>query len=179
MITFYWPDLKRRERYLDWYLGCIVNYGLRYGRVYTTTSIEGLSIWLPPGQTHTSIWRYMLAGFLPTPVLMGVRHYFTQTIMNEESVLKAHAEIMAGPHWYLWVIAVDPDRQGQGIGTLLVQPGLGFADLQQLPCYVETHDEGNLPFYHKYGFELVRSEEIPGSDLRFWCFVRQPIPISD
>jgi ribosomal protein S18 acetylase RimI-like enzyme len=173
MITFYWPDVKRRERYLDWYLGCIINYGFRYGLVYTTPGIEGLSIWLPPDQAHTTTWKYLLAGFLPVPVLMGLKHYFTKTIKNEELVQKVHAEIMTEPHWYLWVIAVDPDKQGQGVGSLLIQPGLDYAVSQQLSSYVETHDEANLPFYRKHGFELLREEQVPESDLRFWCLVRQ------
>jgi hypothetical protein len=43
-----------------------------------------------------------------------------------------------------------------------------------VPCYVETHAEENLPFYQNKAFELVRIEQVPGFDLRFWCFVREP-----
>jgi ribosomal protein S18 acetylase RimI-like enzyme len=174
MITFYWPDRERRKRYLEWYLGCVLNYGFRYGEVYTTTEIGGIAVWLPPGQTHLSTWRYVQAGFLLVPLRMGFNHYFTQTTKNEELVLQVHEEIMSGAHWYLWAIAVDPDRQGQGIGTILMQPGLERADAQQLPCYLETHDENNIPFYQKQGFDMVRTEQVPGSELRFWCFVREP-----
>jgi hypothetical protein len=56
----------------------------------------------------------------------------------------------------------------------LIQPGLDYASAQQLSSYVETHDEANLPFYRKHGFELLREEQIPGSYLRFWCLVRRP-----
>ena len=173
MMVFYWPDTERRKRYLEWYLGCVINYGLRYGQVYTTSDIDGLSIWLPPGETHTNNWRYARSGFLPTMLHMGFRHYFTQAIKNEELVMKTHRELMPGPHWYLWAIAVDPDKQSQGVGSVLIQPGLQAADAQQLPCYVETHAEQNLPFYQKRGFELVRTVQVPGFDLRFWCFVRE------
>jgi hypothetical protein len=55
-----------------------------------------------------------------------------------------------------------------------MKPGLEIADQQHLPCYLETHDEANIPYYQKRGFELVRSEQVPGVGLRFWCFVRQP-----
>ena len=96
------------------------------------------------------------------------------TIKNEDLVQQVHTEIMPGPHWYLWVVAVDPEGQGQGIGTILLKPGLESADADQLPCFVETHAEQNLPFYQKQGFELVRCEQVPGFDLHFWCFVREP-----
>lgn len=174
MITFYWPDPKRRARHLERYLGWAMNYGLRYGEVHTTPDIAGIAVWLPPGQTHMTAWRYIVAGFLPLPLLMGIKHFFTQTMRNEDYVLKVHEEIMPGPHWYLWGIAVDPDQQGKGIGAILMKPGLESADVQHLPCYLETHDERNIPFYLKRGFDLVRTEQVPGSDLRFWCFVREP-----
>jgi hypothetical protein len=55
-----------------------------------------------------------------------------------------------------------------------MEPGLARADQQGLPCYLETHDEKNIPYYQKRGFELVRAEHVPGVGLPFWCFVRQP-----
>ncbi len=176
LMTHYWPDEERRARYLERYLGWVLNYGLRYGEVVTTPELAGIAVWLPPHQTHLTTWRYILAGFLPLPVLMGVRHFITQTMRSEDLMLQVHGEIMPGPHWYLWAVAVDPDQQGKGIGTALMQPGLQRADAQRLPCYVETHDERNIPFYRKHGFDLVRTEPVPGSDLRFWCFVREPRP---
>ena len=176
MITSYWPDPSRRARYLEWYLGCALDYGLRYGEVYTTSDVAGISVWLPPGQTHISTWRCLLSGFLPLPLLMGVKQYFTHTMKSDDLVHQVHEEILPDPHWYLWALAVNTDQQGTGIGTTLMQPGLESADAQRLPCYLETHDERNVPFYLRHGFDLVRTVPIPGFDLRFWCFVRQPIP---
>jgi len=57
---------------------------------------------------------------------------------------------------------------------MLVQPGLERADIQHVPCYLETHDETNVPFYTRRGFVLVRTGQVPGTDLRFWCLLREP-----
>ena len=173
-IVYSWPDPQQRERHLAQYFGWALNYGFRYGEIYTTPDIAGVSIWLPPWQTQITTWRYMWAGYLQLPLVMKFSHIFTRTMRNEKAVHTAHQKIISRPHWYLWGIAVDPDQQGKGIGRTLLQPGLGKADAVQLPCYLETHDEGNLPYYAKYGFELVRNEEVPDSDLRFWCFLREP-----
>ena len=80
---------------------------------------------------------------------------------------------MGVPHWYMWGLAVDPVRQGQGIGAALLREGLRKVDGQGMPCYLETHAEQNLPFYEKEGFAVVRSEQVLGSELRFWCMLRE------
>jgi ribosomal protein S18 acetylase RimI-like enzyme len=174
MVTHYWPDPDRRARYLEWYLGCAINYGLAHGEVYTTPDIAGIAVWLPPGQTHISMWRYIRAGFLALPFAMGIVQFFTVTMPSDNLVERVHEEIAQGPHWYLWGLAVDPDRQGEGIGSMLMRPGLESAGAQHLPCYLETHSERNGAFYTKFGFNLVRTVQVPGSDLCFWCFLREP-----
>lgn len=172
VMIAHWPEASRRSRYLEWYLGCAINYGCCFGEVYTTPDIAGLAIWLPPGQTHFTTWRYIRSGFLLTPFVMGIRRSLTQAMRYEDLAQKAHTEIVPGLHWYLWGLAVDPEKQGKGIGSLLMQPGLQCADAQHLPCYLETHDPENIPFYLKHGFDLARTEKIPGSDLQFWSLLR-------
>ena len=174
VMVSHWPDPARRARYLEWYLGCALSYGLRYGQVYTTRDLAGLALWLPPGQTHFTLWRYIRAGFLLTPLLMGIRQSFALAMQQDDAAQKVHAEIAPGPHWYLWMLGVDPAQQGKGIGGLLMRPALEQADRQHLPSYLETHDEKNVPFYLKHGFDLLRTEQVPGSELRFWGFLRPP-----
>lgn len=173
LITCYFPDRSRRERYLEWYLGCMIQYGFRYGEVYTTSDIAGVAIWLPPGQTTCTTWRYILAGFLPTPFFLGIKQYIINS-KGDRLFLEAHQEIMPRLHWYLWAVAVDPLWQGKGIGTSLIQLGLDKADAQNLPIYLETHDEKDVPFYQNRGFNVVRAGHVPGIDLSFWSMAREP-----
>ena len=172
-MVYSWPDSAQRERHLERYLGWALNYGFRYGETYTTPELSGISIWLPPGQTSVTTWKYMLSGYFQLPLVMRISHIFTRTLKNEKAVHTAHQEIMPRPHWYLWGIAVDPDQQGKGIGRALLQPGLEKADADQLPCYLETHDENNIAYYRKRVFDLVCIEVIPDSNLKFWCFSRE------
>ncbi len=65
------------------------------------------------------------------------------------------------------VIRLDLSRKKQSAGLVR-------ADQQGLPTYLETHDMQNVPFYRKRGFELVRSESVPGIGFAFWCLVHQP-----
>jgi ribosomal protein S18 acetylase RimI-like enzyme len=172
-ITSHWPDAKRRARYLNRYLACTLEYGLRYGEVFTTQGGAGIAVWLPPGQTRTTTWRYVRSGFLRVPIMMGVRE-FLRALRSDGQLHEAHGEIMKNPHWYLWALAVDPDKQGNGVGTALLRKGTDKALAAGVPCYLETHDERNLGFFENAGFELVRALQIPGLDLQLFCMARVP-----
>jgi GNAT superfamily N-acetyltransferase len=58
--------------------------------------------------------------------------------------------------WYLLLLVADPSRQRSGIGTALQQPILDEADEAGLDCYLETQKEENLPYYRRFGYEVVR-----------------------
>lgn len=55
--------------------------------------------------------------------------------------------------WYLEVLAVDPEFQGQGIGRMLVDWGLGRACEEGVSASVFSA-KGKEPFYLKSGFPL-------------------------
>jgi ribosomal protein S18 acetylase RimI-like enzyme len=171
-ITFYYPDPLRRMHFLGWYLGCLVNYGLLYGEVNTTPDIAGVICWLPPGQTHYTLWRYIRSGFILTPWKMGQENY-QRSEACEKYAMQMHRELVPGPHYYLWAVVVDPDHQRKGVGSCLIQPGLDRADARGLPVYLETHNEKNVAYYQRFGFRLARSAVVPGYGLPFWCMIRE------
>jgi hypothetical protein len=55
-----------------------------------------------------------------------------------------------------------------------MQPVLARADASGLPCYLETMNESNVPFYRKHGFVVVSDGEVPERGLRVWAMVREP-----
>ena len=77
---------------------------------------------------------------------------------------------MSQPHWYLWGLGVEPSSPHQGLGGLLIQPMpiLARAGRDGLPCYLETTNEVNVPFYQKHGFSVVGDGVVPGTTLRVW-----------
>lgn len=60
-------------------------------------------------------------------------------------------------------LAVAPDRQGQGIGTMLVN---ALLEREQGELYLMCVKE-NVPYYRRFGFEEVTGRRIPRS-LRFY-----------
>jgi predicted N-acetyltransferase YhbS len=57
-------------------------------------------------------------------------------------------------NWYLDILAVHPDYQGQGFGKELVEWGIKEADKEGV-CASVTSSEGNENFYLRAGFEEV------------------------
>jgi hypothetical protein len=174
LFICYHPSHEWRTRHFTAYCELGLRYAFRYGKLYTTPDLKGTICWFPPGKTHINSWLYFKDPlFFHQAILMGWKT-LSRITTCEDYAAQVHGEIMPGPHWYLWALAVDPDCQGQGIGVWLMEPGLWLADQQGLPIYLETHDINNIAFYKKRGFELIRSECVPGIDLPFWCLVRQP-----
>jgi ribosomal protein S18 acetylase RimI-like enzyme len=175
MFTFYFPDPKRRARYLPWYLGNVLNCALRYGEVYTTPEISGVAFTLPPGHTKLSTWEYIQNGFLGAPFLLGFRNY-RRSMDCETFVGNTHEKIMdSRPHYYLWGLVVDPGQKRKGIGTALMQPVNAKADADKKPIYLETHDEKNVAYYQRMGFDLVHTDRIQKYELPIWCMLREPV----
>lgn len=66
------------------------------------------------------------------------------------------------PHWYLRLLGVDPAH------------GLGRADAEGRPCFLETFAERTVPFHLGDGFELVVEDVEPTSGIRYQGFSRAP-----
>ncbi len=153
-------------------------YGLRYGRVYASSpDIEGVAIWLPPGETEMSGWRTVAAGAetirmegvprMPrgSGILRRLERYGTYA----ERIHKRRAPF---PHWYLMVLGVADAYRGTGTASRLLRPMLSHCDGLDLPCYLETHNPANPPIYEHFGFGIVEEGRLPGSDKPHWAMLR-------
>jgi GNAT superfamily N-acetyltransferase len=76
------------------------------------------------------------------------------------------------PHWYLMALGIHPSKQGQGIGSALMQPVLRKADETRTACYLETFAEENIQFYRRFGFATSHEHLIGDRGLRFWTMER-------
>ena len=77
------------------------------------------------------------------------------------------------PHFYLWILGVDPDLQGHGLGARLLAPTLAHCDVTGLPAYLESSNPRNVPFYGRLGFE-VKAELRPDGGPLITTMWREP-----
>jgi ribosomal protein S18 acetylase RimI-like enzyme len=79
--------------------------------------------------------------------------------------------VPSAPHWYLPFIGVDPARQGLGLGSLLLQPGLSRAEQDGVECRLSALQPRAVPLYQRYGFEIAAEGDVPA---HFWYMRRRP-----
>jgi ribosomal protein S18 acetylase RimI-like enzyme len=174
-FKYYFPSSRPRNRCLPFYLGNVIRTAMRFGEVYTNDEVSGVIFTLPPDHTKISQWEYIQCGFLFTPLVLGLQT-FIRSQEAEDHLLKQHEEIMDGrSHYYLWGLVVDPSSKQKGIGTALLKPVLAKADAEKEAFYLETHDELNVAYYQRFGFQLQRTSTIPKTDVSVWSMVREPV----
>ncbi|MCC5606575.1 GNAT family N-acetyltransferase [Nostoc sp. CHAB 5834] len=165
---------NRRKRLVGWLCTLTVRYGLASGHVYTTAdSLKGVAVWIPPGAFPLSFIRLIQVGIYTLPFQLGL-NASVRVIKLLNEMEEYHKRDTPWKHWYLSLLGVDPVYQSQGIGSSLVKPILKQADIEGLPCYLETFTEKNVRFYHKHGFAVVTEVNISKSNLRFWTMKRKP-----
>jgi len=78
------------------------------------------------------------------------------------------------PHWYLDAIAVEPERQGRGIGSALLDAVHDRIAVAGVPIVLLTYQPKNLALYQRHGYGIVCEGMAPGSGPRWWGMRRDP-----
>jgi GNAT superfamily N-acetyltransferase len=84
---------------------------------------------------------------------------------------KAHPK---DPVWYLNLLVADPSAQRSGVGTKLQELVLERADEEGVPAYLETQNPDNLPYYRRFGYELVQELHPVKDGPPLWTLRREP-----
>ncbi|HEY6608142.1 MAG TPA: GNAT family N-acetyltransferase [Candidatus Limnocylindria bacterium] len=162
---------ERGERMRAGWEGILQHASDGLSTTYTTEDRSGAAIWHPP--------RYGGASFIGSLRLMpsvarlagGYRRLrrISRAIAALEERRRHHAP---RPHYYLSALGVDPDRQGEGIGTALMAPVLERADAAGVEAYLETATARNVLLYERAGFGVVEELTLPGTDVHGWLMLR-------
>ncbi len=138
------------------------------GHVYTTDDRAGAAIWGAPDRERHGMVE--LLQLLPTaPFLLSKRMTAALRLLYEVDGLHPRE-----PHWYLATLGTDPDHQHRGIGSALLRPVLDRADEEGMPAYLESSKERNVPFYARFGFEVVDELRSAPANPTIWLMWRPP-----
>jgi ribosomal protein S18 acetylase RimI-like enzyme len=172
MFRWMFPREDRRLVALQRFIRVPLEYGLRYGHVMRSESAKAVAIWVPP-ERRMSMLSMARSGFLAAPFQIGLGPFLKFAGANQ-TMEKIHHRYVPEPHWYLLIVGVDPELQGQGRGGALVAEGLARADKANAPCYLDTSEERNLAFYERLGFKVAETAVLGKGGPPAWGMRREP-----
>jgi GNAT superfamily N-acetyltransferase len=121
------------------------------GTAYVSANLCGAALWLPPGVQPDG--EALEKVFRDT----AHREHMGDLLATFEKMEKMHPQ---EPHWYLPQIGVEPNAQGKGLGAELMRHALVRCDEGKAPAYLEASKPENIPFYQRYGFEVIGEIQI-------------------
>ncbi|MGD1938956.1 MAG: GNAT family N-acetyltransferase [Cyanophyceae cyanobacterium] len=153
----------------------VLNFAQVFAQTYTTAGgPKGVAVWQPPEESDTSwaqLWSLVGSGMLKTPLFFRWDR-IPDMLWLLSTLATLHKKLMPDPHWYLIMLGVAPQYQGQGIGGELIQPILEQADRDQVPCYLETTTPAAMRFYERRGFQTIHQDFFAGHS--YWAMKRSP-----
>lgn len=144
------PDAKREEAIRMWFDVCLRRLTLPFGEVWVTGDFSGVSMWTPPGTFKVSL----------ADQLRSVGQYVRGMQLRRmparfaafDQIERHHPKV---PHFYLFFLGVDPERQGEGIGSRMMTNMLQRCDAENMPAYLEATHTGLIPFYARLGYQTL------------------------
>jgi hypothetical protein len=173
LLHFYYPDESIREKITFYFLSFMVYSGIRYGKVYASSSnMEGVAVWIPSSNYPMTFWKLLRSVPLSTIINFG-RYGGSKMRQFGDYLDSVHKRLAPFRHWFLQTIGVDLSFQGKGFSSKLLRPMLYRMDEEGLPCYLETIDEKNVPIYEHFSFRVIDKSNIPETEFKNWAMLRK------
>ncbi|HEV2783206.1 MAG TPA: GNAT family N-acetyltransferase [Actinophytocola sp.] len=160
-------DPVERERRLDAQFVILVEHALRHGHVEVTSDGAAAAVWFhndgaepPPPPDYDE--RLAAAAGPHLPRFRALDDAFAAHHPHE-------------PHHHLAFLAVRPDRQRRGLGSLLLSRHHRRLDEAGIPAYLEASTTRSRDLYLRHGYELTGDPfHLPEDGPPFWPMWRVP-----
>jgi len=167
------PDSNERKLKMKYVFQTATCLGVRYGEVYASSEkLEGVANWIQYEAFKEYKFRMLKCGLKSRIYKIGLKASKRYKPFGEYAI-KMHKKHAPGKHWYLETLGVDPNFQGKGIGSSLMNIKFKDIDLQGLPIYLETSTEKNVKFYEKLGFHVAEEVLIPETEVTQYYMLRE------
>jgi len=188
-IRGFFPDPARGRDFMERELSALVDLEAMKGPGWVLKALPkdaaqpervcGVMLWGAPDRwDHESFLDLIRVGFLgllwAAGFTLGRRMY--GALCSIDTVQKQY-EAQHGRAYYLAFLAVDPEFQGRGLGSLLLNAAIECLDsFTTKHADLVTAKPSNIDFYRRFGFELVEThhEETGAPDLFFMARVPPP-----
>ena len=155
VFRWIYPDEGRRAGALPGFFDLFGEAIGRHGVSLAVGDGVGAALWVPPGASVVEegdgeAFGTALAALSPEDA-------GRLAVCNE--VLESHHP--SAPCWYLNLLGVAPDHQGEGVGSALLGAALARCDEAGEPAYLEATSAANRRLYERHGFRFVRDLPLP------------------
>jgi GNAT superfamily N-acetyltransferase len=165
-------EVRGRDARLRTFFTSMSRGYLRRGKpCYIAGDASAAALWARPGGWAMPISQMILEA---APSGLAFRSRLLRALRTQLQVEHLHAA-QSEPHWYLSYLGARRDRQGEGLGTQLLQEVLARADTDGVPAYLESSNERNLPLYERNGFRVVGELRALGRGPIIWRMWREPV----
>jgi GNAT superfamily N-acetyltransferase len=160
------PDPEQRSRIMPGNFAIHVEQGVDHGEVHVTTDRSAVAVWVPRGWAP-----------LPPPGdydqrLAAVCGEWTDRFRHLDEVFAKHTPAPA--HHYLALLAVRPDRQGNGLGSQILGHYHARLDRANMAAFLEASGPRARTLYLRHGYRDLGDPYEIGDGARLWPMWREP-----
>jgi ribosomal protein S18 acetylase RimI-like enzyme len=141
-----YPEVEQYLAHFPTFLASFGGAAFDVETVWRLGEYAAVALWLPPAIEPDGD----VIGAVLRETVSPDKHGDTFNVLEQMSA--AHPTY---PHWYLPWFGVDPHLQGRGLGGELMELCLDIIDADHLPCYLESPNPRNIPFYNRHGFVVT------------------------
>jgi ribosomal protein S18 acetylase RimI-like enzyme len=179
------PDAAKRRQATAAMAMTRLYRAMPHGYVFAASDrrdVQGVAVWLPPHvkpssrpplQVFPATARAVVvyAGAVPRLPLIIARS--CRGLARYRRILRTRASaITSAPQWHLAILATDPQHQGRGVGSRLLDHMLERVDADSIGVWLETNHPGNVRLYEKFGF--IVTAHVEGEDpLPSWWLMQR------
>ena len=141
------------------------------------TRVAGSSTWVADGGVAVAMWDR------PREAQAGREDDIEGSLADEldagalDRIVRYEAAVDSllpqEPHWYLGILATDPDHAGRRLGRTVMRAGLVEAGGAGVPAALETTNPDNVGRYVSEGWRI--SGEVDVDDLHVWILEHRGI----
>ncbi|MBT8226478.1 MAG: GNAT family N-acetyltransferase [Dactylosporangium sp.] len=170
VVSWLVPLRAERPEVLPRYFRILVDHALHHGWVDMMPDRSAVAVWLPAGD----------------PSLAAITDYdqrLADACRANADRFRQLDQVMhdthpgSPPHEHLALLAVDPRRQGTGLGSRLLDHRHRLLDQHQRPAYLEASTMRSARLYQRHGYHHIAAPFAPAScGASMWPMWREPQP---
>ena len=170
VTTWAVPADRYRAAVIRHFFRCYFDFHHGEGTVYVDPERRGAAVWALPGNWKTTARQDLqISRSFAHP-----RHWLRAPTVAAGLLGLERKHPPAPPHFYLASLGVEPDHQGRGLGSRLLEPVLSICDSDGVPAYLESSKESNIAFYARHGFRVTEELKLSRRGPTMWPMWREP-----